>query len=333
MTVGATFDLKRLREPFRLDHVEWRVSRAGEKSGKAWAMVIPYLNARAIQDRLDEVCGPENWCNEYTEAPGGGVLCGISIRVGGEWVTKWDGAERTDVEAVKGGLSSSLKRAAVQWGIGRYLYDVTEGFAQISDAGRFSASYPDPAHPKEKSKRKWFRWDPPTMPSWAVPVDVPGPPETVDRATGEVLPGGKAPPSPTQGRDVGPLRGRYHARLAELEPSAWRKELLREALQSAHPDLPDSSTHWTPAHYQLALNLLDAKGRGALERAVAWMRAQHGAPPELADRLSSVLEVADLSADQAERSFWIRNSGVAPWIERELDRLRVGSGQLGAPAS
>ena len=42
----------------------------------------------------------------------------------GGFITKWDGAEDSDIEPVKGGLSDSMKRAAVQWGIGRYLYSM-----------------------------------------------------------------------------------------------------------------------------------------------------------------------------------------------------------------
>jgi hypothetical protein len=79
-------------------------------------------------------------------------------------VTKWDGAENTDIEAVKGGLSGAMKRAAVQWGIGRYLYDLDEGWANIHDRGRHSA--------KDKNN-KWFKWDPPELPPWALPNPTP----------------------------------------------------------------------------------------------------------------------------------------------------------------
>lgn len=53
-------------------------------------------------------------------------LCELSIyfEERHEWVSKVDGAENTDIETVKGGISDSFKRAAVQWGIGRYLYKV-----------------------------------------------------------------------------------------------------------------------------------------------------------------------------------------------------------------
>ena len=154
-------DFAKLREPFPEQDIEWRLQSAGEKNGRIWARVLAYVTVRAIQQRLDEVCGPENWRNEYAPAPAGGVMCGISIHVEGRgWITKWDGSENTDIEAVKGGLSSAMKRAAVQWGIGRYLYDLEEGFGEVRDGGRFHG----------KANGKGFRWDPPALPAWALPA-------------------------------------------------------------------------------------------------------------------------------------------------------------------
>ena len=156
-------DFKALQERFPPEEIEWRLQQSGEKNGRIWAICVPYVTNRAIQARLDEVAGPENWKNEFRPGPGGGVMCGISVRVGAEWVTKWDGAENTDVEGVKGGLSAAMKRAAVQWGIGRYLYALDESFATISEGGRFRGKLPD------KAGGRTFRWDPPRLPEWAVP--------------------------------------------------------------------------------------------------------------------------------------------------------------------
>jgi hypothetical protein len=158
-------DLTRLRDPFAPEDIEWRVQQAGEKNGKPWARVLAYVTNRAIMDRLDEVVGPANWRNEYREGPSGGVLCGLSIRVTredgtAEWVTKWDGAENTDVEPVKGGLSNAMKRAAVHFGVGRYLYGLEEGWARVHDAGE---------HFARTKEGKSFRWDPPALPEWALP--------------------------------------------------------------------------------------------------------------------------------------------------------------------
>lgn len=163
MTTPSWMDLSRLRDPFPAEDIEWRVQQAGERNGKVWARVLAYVTNRAIQARLDDVCGPENWRNEFAPAPCGGVMCGISIRCGDEWVTKWDGAENTDIEAVKGGLSGAMKRAAVQWGIGRYLYQLEEGWANVHEGGQHRAQTKD---------KKWFRWDPPALPAWALPDGV-----------------------------------------------------------------------------------------------------------------------------------------------------------------
>ncbi|MFQ6978538.1 MAG: Rad52/Rad22 family DNA repair protein [Oscillibacter sp.] len=79
------------------------------------------MTNRAIQNRLDEVCGPENWYNDFKPWHSNGKkeaqLCGIAIFFEGRgFITKWDGAEDSDIEAVKGGLSDSMKRAAVNGG-------------------------------------------------------------------------------------------------------------------------------------------------------------------------------------------------------------------------
>jgi hypothetical protein len=153
-------DLKELAKPFPSQDIEWRIQRSGIKGQGPWGMCLAYVTARAIQDRLDEVCGPENWKNEFTAGPHGGVLCGISIRVdSGEWVTKWNGADNTDIEAVKGGLSSAAKRAGVEWGIGRYLYKLDTGWAQFESNGIYSA----------KIEGQYYKWNPPELPSWALP--------------------------------------------------------------------------------------------------------------------------------------------------------------------
>lgn len=164
----SEIDFKALQEPFQPDEIEWRLQQSGEKNGRVWGICVPYVTNRAIQNRLDDVVGPAGWKNHFRAAPDGGVLCGISIRIGtadsagaaGEWVTKWDGAENTDIEGVKGGLSASMKRSAVQWGIGRYLYALDESFANVSDNGKLRGKTKD---------GKPFRWDPPQLPEWALP--------------------------------------------------------------------------------------------------------------------------------------------------------------------
>lgn len=135
--------LAHLSDFFPADDLEWRIGPT--TADKRKGMALCYVTNRAIQDRLDYVCGPANWRNEYRPTPndptGESVLCGISILVlreegTTEWVTKWDASSNTDVDPVKGGLSSSMKRAGVQWGIGRYLYTMPSPWVAIEPAGK-----------------------------------------------------------------------------------------------------------------------------------------------------------------------------------------------------
>lgn len=167
-----SLDLKRLAEPFAEGDVEWRVSRSGNKQkGGIWCKVLAYITARAISNRLDEVVGPENWCNtplQVHEVRTGiwALQVGISIRINNEWITKYDVAESTDIEPAKGGFSSAMKRAGAQWGIGRYLYLLDETFAETSDSG--GPGWNDARLP-EKAGGDWYYWKPPKLPAWALP--------------------------------------------------------------------------------------------------------------------------------------------------------------------
>lgn len=145
-----------LAAPFPPEDIEWRVQQAGEKDGRIWCMVIPYLTARAIMERLDAVVGPANWAPRYRRGPAGGTLCGLAIRVEGQWITKWDGAGASEVEPTKGTISNALKRAAVVWGMGRrQLYGVGTLWGRV---------HPDGRETGRLKGGQMFRWDPPALP-------------------------------------------------------------------------------------------------------------------------------------------------------------------------
>lgn len=168
-----TIDLKRLSEPFPQGDIEWRVSRAGTGSKGVWCQVLAYITARAISTRLDDVCGPENWCNtpqSVTEIKVGvySIQVGISIRSGDEWVTKYDVSEATNIEPAKGGFSGAMKRAGAVWGIGRYLYHLSETFAEVSEKGGKGWEY---ARLPEKQGGGTYYWKPPQLPAWALPIE------------------------------------------------------------------------------------------------------------------------------------------------------------------
>lgn len=129
----SALDLAALQKPFPASEIEWRVgSTNGEKTK---GLALAYLTARHVMERLDEVAGVGNWQDRY-EFHGPRTVCYLSLRVGDEWITKADGAGDSDVEAEKGAISDALKRAAVKWGIGRYLYNTGNIWVEIEPAGR-----------------------------------------------------------------------------------------------------------------------------------------------------------------------------------------------------
>lgn len=129
MSKSITYDYgeitKRLSEKFASDQLSSYPLVVSKKNPSA----IPahYVDARAVQQRLDDTCV---WKIEFSEDPrgnAGSIMAGLSILVatpygGYEWITRWDGADNSDIEATKGGISGAMRRAGVQWGIGRYLY-------------------------------------------------------------------------------------------------------------------------------------------------------------------------------------------------------------------
>lgn len=92
------------------------------KAGETLGAALSYVDARFVFDRLDEAVGAENWQSRIRQVEGGNHA-GIGILVNGRWLWKWDGGDPSDIEGFKGSISDSLKRAGVQWGIARDLYD------------------------------------------------------------------------------------------------------------------------------------------------------------------------------------------------------------------
>lgn len=158
-------DLTKLSEEFQTEDIEWRIGSAGKSGEKIWGTCFAYITNRAIMDRLDSVCGAENWKNEFETWQVGtdhGVKCGISIyrEMSHEWITKFDGANPTDMEPIKGGFSDSMKRAAVQWGIGRYLYNWESGFVTVVEKGTKGAKH---GKLPKKFGEEVFYWLPPNV--------------------------------------------------------------------------------------------------------------------------------------------------------------------------
>jgi len=102
-----------LKRPFPESKIRWRKGGGGAE--------LAYITARDVMDRFDDAVGIANWQTSYRWI-GDRMICRLSVRIDGEWITKSDGADDSHIEGAKGGISDALKRAAVLFGIGRYLY-------------------------------------------------------------------------------------------------------------------------------------------------------------------------------------------------------------------
>ena len=126
----------KLREPFDPTDVDFRVQgRANEQTNRA--QVLAYIDARAVQDRLDAVVGCGNWSFDWSPivSDNGEVMVAKgTLTIYG--VSKSDAGSASNFEQSLGAVSHCFKRAAVQWGIGRYLYSLPVAWVTVERGGR-----------------------------------------------------------------------------------------------------------------------------------------------------------------------------------------------------
>jgi len=152
--------LAKLKEPFKAKEIHWRVGATNQKkvaretvdkfAKPTKGIALAYINSRDVMKRLDDVVGMENWQDEYEETQQGRLICKLSVRINGEWISKSDGAGDTATEGEKGAISDAFKRAAVKFGIGRYLYYLGQSWVDLDNYGNFQN---------------------PPLPQWALPAE------------------------------------------------------------------------------------------------------------------------------------------------------------------
>jgi hypothetical protein len=106
-----------LRRPFSPAAVKWKVQTQTPKESPKNGLIVGYVDARLVAERLNLVCGGE-WSDAYAlygdRLDAGFIICHLTI----------DGVTRSDVGqgSGKAGYSDALKRAAVKFGVGVSLY-------------------------------------------------------------------------------------------------------------------------------------------------------------------------------------------------------------------
>lgn len=99
---------------------KWKVQTASEYG----CQLVAYVDARIVADILDDTVGPANWQCKYEEVSGV-VYCSIGILTESGWVWKQDAGTESNMDKEKGQASDAFKRAAVRWGVCRFLYDLS----------------------------------------------------------------------------------------------------------------------------------------------------------------------------------------------------------------
>ena len=131
LTVNELWGL--LRAPLDRHQLDWKL-QVSPKGPDGVGQVVPYADARAIQQRFDWVFGYAGWNCTMRELGTRGVVCEISVWLPGRDqpvvrsdVAGWSTDEVTPMDRlgtndVKGAASDAFKRAAAQFGCTRYLY-------------------------------------------------------------------------------------------------------------------------------------------------------------------------------------------------------------------
>ncbi|WP_103128714.1 single-stranded DNA-binding protein DdrA [Deinococcus aerius] len=133
---------KRLQAPFPAHLVGWKPQAFTKDRSRA--LLLAYVDARAVQDRLDAIC-PDAWSFEIEVVPGTSTPT-VKGRLTVLGVTREDIGEAGgdgEYATLKAASSDALKRCAVQFGIGRYLYDLPKQWVEWNDARREPAVTPE----------------------------------------------------------------------------------------------------------------------------------------------------------------------------------------------
>jgi len=116
----------------RPNEIELKPAQVDKQNGR-WVRLLLHKDARLDQDILDETFGPMNWQSEF-KVVGQSIYCKLSVwdSEKKEWISKEDvGTSESNFEPEKSAASTAFKRAAVQLGIGRFLYNAPTVFVDL----------------------------------------------------------------------------------------------------------------------------------------------------------------------------------------------------------
>jgi hypothetical protein len=121
-----------LGAPFDPQDVDFRPQgKPRDGQGK----VVAYVDARAVQERFDEVFGPLGWSFTWEPLVITSTIQVVRGTITVDGVAKSDVGDAGDTEPSKSAVSDAIKRAAVMWGVGRYLYSLGNFYVKAREVG------------------------------------------------------------------------------------------------------------------------------------------------------------------------------------------------------
>ncbi len=127
-----------LSAPFAPEQIDFRVQggKPFARDGKQYGRVVAYIDSRTVAERLDDVVGPGAWSFDWEPlAMDKAEVVTVKGTLTIHGVGKADIGDAGETERSKAAVSDALKRAAVLWGIGRYLYDLGTFYGQVTVSG------------------------------------------------------------------------------------------------------------------------------------------------------------------------------------------------------
>ena len=143
-----------LAEPFDPSEIKWRVTHTNRDGSRG--AVIPFADPRAYTDRLNQLFTPTGWTRSYEVStvssvtrmkrdkliPTGKVLVTCTLTITGLGCHSGSGEEWADEEnAMTAAEAQAFKRSASCFGLGRYLYNLSEMWVPL-DEHRRPIEYP-----------------------------------------------------------------------------------------------------------------------------------------------------------------------------------------------
>jgi hypothetical protein len=128
-----------LAAPFSVSSIEWKPT--GKGGANVRTSLVAFVSARVVAERLDSVLGCGGWGFDYEVlAMDNGEIktCKGVLSIGG--ISKSDVGSSSNWEPSKGAVSDALKRAAVLWGVARYLYTLPSVSVTLDGAGKVPES-------------------------------------------------------------------------------------------------------------------------------------------------------------------------------------------------